>query len=135
MMSAKVHGADALSAKLKRMMVEAPEVMEKALLKAAEPIRAEAEARAPESVKRWVPKGRAPKPGRLKKGIKTRRMHSTALGYSRVRIGVKEQLWYGRFPEYGTAKAAAQPFMRPALDTKQHEALGIFADEIKRGIG
>lgn len=36
--------------------------------------------------------------------------------------------------EYGTADAAAQPYMRPAFDNKKAQALGVVTAEIKRGV-
>ena len=125
MITAKFHGHVALSAKLTRMQMQAPGVLKEALLKAAQPIRDEAELLAPVSDKPG---------GHLAQGIKIRLMRSTAPGHERVRIGVKEALWYGTFPEYGTSKMAARPFMRPALDTQKNEALRILKAELKRSI-
>jgi HK97 gp10 family phage protein len=134
MMTAKIHGQAARSAKLQAMIAQTPEMIRDALLKAAVPIRDEARELAPVSVNRWVPKGRTPGSGHVGKGIKIRLMRSTARYHERVRIGTKGKLWYGIFPEMGTARAAAQPFLRPALDTKKSEALRIFSDEMWRRI-
>ncbi len=123
MMKIKVHGAETLHAAFMRLEAEAPGMMRKALAKAAEPICDEARALAP----------RSDRPGgHLADGIKIRVMPRTAVGHERVRIGVKPGLWYGVFPEFGTAKTAAQPFMRPALDTQKDAALRVLADEISK---
>jgi len=40
-----------------------------------------------------------------------------------VRIGPQKKAFYGLFLEYGTSKMAARPWLRPAVDEKQQEAL------------
>lgn len=42
--------------------------------------------------------------------------------------------YYAYYIEFGTAKMPAQPFMRPAMDYKNREALGVIADEMRRRI-
>lgn len=77
-------------------------------------------------------------PGQLRDSLKVRAMKS-----KKGRIGVvvqtregdyKGDTFYGAFVEYGTSKMAAQPYMRPAFDTKAGEAERIIADELKAGI-
>ena len=125
MITAKLHGTTGLKIKLLKMQLETPGILRDALLAAAEPIRDEARALAP------VSEGSG---GHLAFGIKIRLMKNTAEGRERVRIGVKEGLWYGVFPEYGTSRMAAQPFMRPAVDSQRGEALRILKDELKKRI-
>jgi HK97 gp10 family phage protein len=38
------------------------------------------------------------------------------------------------FPEFGTSTQQAQPYMRPAVDTKSDEALRVMADDIQEQI-
>lgn len=123
MMTARFMGALALHAKLQKMERATESNLQSALMKAAQPIRDEAEVLCP------VSEGPG---GHLAKGIKIRPAKSDNPNGAAVRIGVKEGLWYGVFPEYGTSKMAAQPFMRPALDTKKDEALDILKDELGR---
>lgn len=52
-----------------------------------------------------------------------------------LRVRPKEQsVFYGRFLEFGTAKMAARPFMRPAFDTEKENVLRAFAIELEKGI-
>jgi HK97 gp10 family phage protein len=46
-------------------------------------------------------------------------------------VGPSTSGWYAHFVEFGTAKAAPQPFMRPAWDSNKDRALDI----IKRELG
>lgn len=41
---------------------------------------------------------------------------------------------YAPFVEYGTSKMAAQPFLRPAIEGKQSEALRAVADAVQQEI-
>jgi len=101
--------------------------LQDALEKAAEPIKDEAQLRAP--MRTGTPRGGAVKATIAVRPVKRAPAHKPA-----VEIGPAEKLWYGIFPEYGTAQMPAQPFLRPALDTKQEQALRIFERELKRGI-
>lgn len=42
--------------------------------------------------------------------------------------------WYFRFVEFGTQHSAAQPFLRPAMESGQAQASQAFVDEYKKGI-
>lgn len=44
-----------------------------------------------------------------------------------VAVGPERKFFYGYFLEYGTAHQPAQPFMRPAFDTKAQTTLGMLA--------
>lgn len=76
--------------------------------------------------------------GRLKKSIKVRAMKRKKgrVGF-RVTTGqgeFKGDTYYGGMVEYGTTSQPAQPFMRPAWDEKQNEALVTYTSEVKREI-
>jgi HK97 gp10 family phage protein len=43
-------------------------------------------------------------------------------GRAQYNIGFGKHEWYGQFVELGTEHSAAQPFLRPAFDTKAEEA-------------
>jgi len=43
-------------------------------------------------------------------------------------------VWYGHIVELGYGRQAPQPFLRPALESTQRQAVEIFARELKKGI-
>lgn len=47
--------------------------------------------------------------------------------------GLKDA-FYGRFVEFGTVKAPAQPYLRPAFDSKKEEAVRAMTDRLKARI-
>lgn len=46
----------------------------------------------------------------------------------------KDASWRWHFPEKGTRKMAARPFLRPALDSNAETVVNNFADEMKKAI-
>lgn len=104
------------------------EVIQEALMKGAEPIRAAAAQKAPRRT------------GTLAEEMIA--AHSTEWGrYARgareavaVRIGPSKKAFYGKFQELGTRRHAAQPFLRPAFDERKDEAMGIIRDELRRRV-
>jgi HK97 gp10 family phage protein len=90
-----------------------------------------------------------PPPGTLKKSIYVKYIPEKSRGgrtvyyvgvrhgKSRQHVGKKDinrDAYYFRFIEFGTEKMAAQPFMRPAFDSKQGAALGAIKDTLASGI-
>lgn len=49
-----------------------------------------------------------------------------------AKIGFGKQEFYGMFVELGTSRTAARPFLRPALDAKQREAIEKFASAFRQ---
>jgi len=102
-----------------------------ALKEGAEPIRAEASARAP----------RAPGAPDLAENIGIGVMRGGLGGDPTVGIGVPRRLfYYDLMQEFGTVRHGAQPFYRPALDTKAVEAIHtvrkvLWHALISRGVG
>lgn len=45
-----------------------------------------------------------------------------------------EDAFYWRFLEFGTDRAAAKPFMRPAFEAKKHEAVARFVEVLRKGV-
>lgn len=117
-----VRGQAELRLKLHAMQRAIEDQLQDALEKAAEPIAKEAKARAPRRT------------GAVKATMAVRPVKDRDNYQASVEVGPAEKLWYGVFPEYGTSETPAQPFLRPALDTKQQQALRIFERELKRSV-
>lgn len=43
-------------------------------------------------------------------------------------------IFHGHFVEFGTARSKKQPFLAPALNARGAQAVGMLADEIRKGI-
>lgn len=43
-------------------------------------------------------------------------------------------IFHGHFVEFGTKRAKKQPFLAPALNARGAQAVGVLADEIRKGI-
>ena len=56
---------------------------------------------------------------------------SRASGRSR---NVDKDSWYWRQQEFGNSKMAAQPFMRPAFESKKEDAVRVIAEKLDEGI-
>lgn len=49
-----------------------------------------------------------------------------------VRVGPARDAYYGEFQEFGTSRHAAQPFLRPALDSRKGQVFDVIADELSK---
>lgn len=49
-----------------------------------------------------------------------------------VKVGPAADAYYGEFQEFGTSRHAAQPFLRPALDSRKHQAFDAIAGELSK---
>lgn len=96
-----------------------------ALLKAAVPIEADAEARAPKDTGRLT--ASIAISDRLKKGQRRAKR-----GVAEVFVGSTSSL--AHLQEFGTAHHGPQPFLRPAFDANAGRALTIFRDELRTEI-
>lgn len=97
----------------------------RALRKGAEPIEERASQLAPDD---------ATTPGsRIRDNMMTTITDQTADG-AIAKIGPSRKGFVGGFQEFGTAYHAAQPFLRPAFDEKQEEAIRIMGQELAEGI-
>ena len=47
---------------------------------------------------------------------------------------LSQDAWYARFVEFGTAKMAARPFLRPAFEARKGEAVAAIKDYLARRI-
>lgn len=128
--SIKVEGL----AELQRRMHELPQKLARSGLRSAtnagiQVIKKEAQAMAPEDT------------GRLKKAIFVKRSKSESsmtkeVFMVAVRVGRKAQqkaqdAYYWFMQEFGTQKQAAQPFMRPAFESKKQEAFEKFREKLR----
>jgi HK97 gp10 family phage protein len=103
-------------------------VLQSALAAGARPIVADAKARAPK------------KTGTLRRSLFSFRVKSASTGTReeraiRPRQGKKFQkagrdAFYWRFVEFGTAKMPAQPFLRPAFESKKQDALAAIVKQL-----
>lgn len=117
----EIEGWEELEAKLQQMAdnINSQEVLENALMDGAEIVRGAAQAQAPYRTGQLSGNIEVSKRGREK--------------YS-VRVGPSGSGFYGRFLEYGTSYMAAQPFMRPALDSVRVQAEAAISDSIWRAV-
>lgn len=51
-----------------------------------------------------------------------------------VVVGFLKRAFYGKFQELGTSKMAANPFLRPAFDSKREAVKRKIAEELKRAV-
>jgi len=50
------------------------------------------------------------------------------------RVAVAGDVYYWRFVEFGTAKMAARPFLRPAFEAQKQNALEVFQTVLADGV-
>ena len=118
-MAEEVVGLQDLLKKLEDLpsLVSAKNAIARSLRKGAEPIRVEAGRMAPRS-------DEAP---HLADTMVIQVSEQTADG-AVAKIGPSKKGFYGTFQEFGTINHSAQPFLRPAFDARQSEALKIVGE-------
>ncbi|MBR8344650.1 HK97-gp10 family putative phage morphogenesis protein [Burkholderia ambifaria] len=96
----------------------------------------EAKLRAPASVRGWETKSQKRYPGMLRDNmlIAYDREKSVEGKIASYVVTWSKEAFYGRFVEYGTSKMAAEPFLRPAFDTKQREVAQAIDEVIDRKV-
>lgn len=94
----------------------------KALSKGAELIRSEAAALAPRGQGEHIAEHIIVDP---LTDAELDRAEEVVGAHAAVLVGPERRFFYGYFLEYGTSKMPAQPFMRPAFDTKVRPALTV----------
>lgn len=107
-------------------------------------IRDEAKRLAPEAVE--VGKGHPP-PGTLKAAILLAHIPGPKLTATYAvwvrhgkkfqhvgKSGANQDAFYWTFVEFGTSKMAAEPFMRPAFESRKNQALDLIIDGIRYGV-
>jgi HK97 gp10 family phage protein len=126
-------GAKEIEDNLRKVTVELQrKILGEALVAGAQPIRDEAEATVVRST------------GKLAQNIIIEQKRSKQAASQdvlsvrvmprRTKLGAPDDAHYGSFVELGTSKMAAQPFLRPAFDSKRVESLEAAAETIRVGV-
>lgn len=137
----ELQGTEEIKAKLKKLNAQSNRIENKALREGGKVILDE--------IKRRAPRSDVPRPP----GGKTQRWrtgkHAADLlkvgnvrrekGGKIVRVGLLKgdtsKIFYLKFHEWGTSKMPARPFMEPAQQEKEQEALQAIRDALKEGLG
>lgn len=152
-MTIKVTGLKEIEAELQKLgSRDGTRVLRAAMMRAAQPIQKQAQlnaARLPNgsgalerSIGRRFVVGRQgsgifepPLGGRFRVVIAPLKTSRVAVAlynlfYRRKRRGI----FHGHFVEFGTKRSKRQPFLAPALNARGSQAVGMLADEIRKGI-
>lgn len=126
---------------LSKALAELPPKTQKAALRkatkeAAELVTTAARSNIPQGVDaHYTYKGRLVQKGFASRNIKAVVKVSKDLTTAWARIGVSREAFYAvNFVELGTSRQAAQPWLRPALQSVEGQAIGIFATRFKKAI-
>jgi len=119
-----IQGLQALMATLGNLpsALDQKQILAKALRVGAEPIRARAAELAPLG-----------ETGKLREEMMISVQQQVASS-AVAKIGPARLEFYGQFSEFGDSRQSAHPFLRPALDEKQEEALRIVGEELAAAI-
>lgn len=127
----RLDGTEDLEAAIKRMTEDTQgEALREATADGAEITRSVASQLAPRSAD--GSHGRAP--GFLAENIEAEVQFTRTQDKAQVHIGFHKDAWYGRLQETGTVYAAAQPFMRPALDATKDDVVNEVRDRLRARI-
>ena len=128
----RLEGLDNLEAKLKRLSEDMQGVHLRSAVKAgAEITRSVASQLAPVSAD--GSNGRPP--GFLAANIEAEVQFTRTQDKALVHVGMNKAAWYGQLQETGTQFAAAQPFMRPALDATKDDVVDEIRDHLAALLG
>jgi HK97 gp10 family phage protein len=132
---------------MQRMLSQLPGVLQEkigvdAMAKAAQVIQAEVTTRAPVRASSGHEDGkkvsrrqhRRRYPGNLKQNIHVRRVQAESGSMISFEVGPSGAAWYGRLVELGTSRAAAHPFLRPAVDAKAQDSIDTFAHVLEEDL-
>lgn len=122
----QLQGIDRLADELRRRSETAAKRIESKALKAAgEAMADEMKRRAPYSSLQKV---------HLKDNIVVTNVRRKD-GVKYVLVGPNKRVsWRAHFPEFGTSKMPATPYITPAFIAKRREALEVMADELRKGL-
>lgn len=144
-----VQGLDQLARALKELPKRvARNTLRSAVYAGASVIRDEARLKAPVAIASLG--SNQPPPGTLKRSVIMKQIPELSsverqTFFVTVRHGKKyrkqgkkgtlsQDAWYWRFVEFGTVKLAARPFLRPAFESKKHQALTAIKDRLSERI-
>ncbi|KKN14049.1 hypothetical protein LCGC14_1000140 [marine sediment metagenome] len=96
-------------------------ILEEAVLAAAEPIQKQASSNAPRET------------GNLSDSIEIE-IGEKSHGKVEVKIGPGKNAFYGKFVELGTVNAPPHPFLRPAVKQKKNEAFNEFSKVVRKAL-
>lgn len=136
----KVEGLQELGESLRLLSRETATKITRSMTNAAaQLVRKDAVARAPEYTEPHMVDGVLVNPGNLKKNIVVKRWTKTRLTSEHlVTVRGKRKdgfaARYGRLVEFGTVKMAAQPFLRPALQQNVRAASEAMRENGKKGL-
>ena len=117
----EIKGLRELDRELRKLSRKAQrQTVTRALREAAKPMLAEARAKAPVG-----------STGKLKRGIVIRAVPRLPKGNFGVMVGVKKEVFYARFLEFGTRRMAPKPFLRPSYEQGKNKAVGDIAKRLK----
>jgi HK97 gp10 family phage protein len=122
-MNVRIQLQDSLTASLASLPLAVNRTVQVAALKAgAEPMRAEAESRAPYDEEAGAPHLKT----EIVIAVPTElQLAATGDETAVVWFGPTKRAFWGLFQEFGYGPGPAQPFMRPAFDTQQRRSFGI----------
>ena len=117
----KVKGGEELAKNIRRLGIKMEEAIKPGLEKGAEIVRVDASDRAPR------------RRGKLAADIVKSKVEK-----NEIKVGPGKDVWYGKFPELGTSRMSARPYLRPALDEnkdKINEAIRKELSKVIEGAG
>ncbi len=124
-------GTEDLERAIKRLSEDVQgEVLRDAVDEAAEIMRGAASSLAPRSTSG----SRKHAPGFLAKNITTERQWTRTQDTAVTDVGMTHEAYYGRFQEFGTSYAPAQPFLRPAFDSTKWDMIAAIDDSLRKSI-
>ena len=118
----RLEGMENLLAEIEKLGQVGNKIENKALREAGDVVK--------ESIVKEVPV----RTGKLKASITVSGI-KTKDGVKRVEVGPDKDGWYGVFPEFGTVKMKANPFMARGYETSKEEAMSTIEKNLKEGLG
>lgn len=135
----EVKGLQQLGERLRLMQTNVSlKIAKKAVNAGAQIIKKQAVANAPQWPVAHKLEGVIVPPGNLKKNIVVKKIKSPLVVEYIVTVRGKRKdafaARYGRLVEYGTVKMAAEPYLRPAFESRKSDAVAAIAATLKEGI-
>ncbi|MBA7579671.1 hypothetical protein ES695_05175 [Candidatus Atribacteria bacterium 1244-E10-H5-B2] len=113
----KIEGGKELAENIRRLGIKIEEAITPGLDKGGEIVRVDASSRAPR------------RRGKLAADIVKSKVEK-----NEIKVGPGKDVWYGKFPELGTSRMSARPYLRPALDENKDEINEAIRKELSKVI-